>query len=303
MGIVLESLSHVSRLARHWSSRVWHSKNTISPRCSGTRQLVQRQWDEWMLSIFLFQINFNLENQVLREALEDLQRRKKEIQADNPCTQVNRTPVTMPIKSVAMDKERENKMNRFDLGFSCLPTTSVTRPSNLPSETNRCPGNVVQWSASASTEYPSACSHLSSCVTGGPSVPVSSSFTLSPTSHSNNPSTLPSYRLPSVRDIYWPSTDHHHHVSPMVAPMSGTSNMLHLPTPIHSSQSSPVSVKQNNRSLNNCDSAAVRDLAATFDERLTSGDPFHDAELRSLNDATELRHLYSTSGSAHTIQR
>ena len=175
-------------------------------------------------------------------------------------------------------------------------------PSNIPSETTPFPVNVVHWAASSFPRHPSASSHLSSSVTSDPSLPVSSSFPLSPTSHSNNPSTLPSYRLPSVRDIYWPSADHHHHLSPMPA-VSGTSNLLHLPTPIHSSQSSPVSVKQNNRSLNNCDSAAVRDLAATFDERLTSDDPFHDAELRSLNDAAELRHLYSTSGPAHTIQR
>ena len=69
-----------------------------------------------MISFFLLQINFNLENQVLREALEDLQRRKKEIQADNSSTQVNRAPVTMPNKSVAMDTEKARSIGSiFDL--------------------------------------------------------------------------------------------------------------------------------------------------------------------------------------------
>ena len=34
-------------------------------------------------------------------------------------------------------------------------------------------------------------------------------------------------------------------------------------------------------------------LTATFDGNLGSDDPFHDAELESLNDMAELRHLYS----------
>lgn len=45
------------------------------------------------------------------------------------------------------------------------------------------------------------------------------------------------------------------------------------------------------------------DLTETFDGRLTSDDPFNDAELRSLNDVVELNHLYSALGSANTIRR
>jgi hypothetical protein len=118
------------------------------------------------------------------------------------------------------------------------------------------------------------------------------------------PSISPSYRLPSVRDIYWPSGNQQQQY---VVPVSGTStlttNTLNLPTPIHSSHSSPNSGKQNNRSFNNCDSTAANDLAATFDGTLGSDDPFHDTELKSLNDATELRHLYSAIGSANTVRR
>ncbi len=117
------------------------------------------------------------------------------------------------------------------------------------------------------------------------------------------PSISPSYRLPSVRDIYWPTGNQQQYDVPVNGPSTLTSNILSLPTPIHSTNSSPNPVKQNNRSFNNCDSIAANDLAATFDGTLGSNDPFHDAELKSLNDAAELRHLYSAIGSANTVRR
>jgi hypothetical protein len=119
------------------------------------------------------------------------------------------------------------------------------------------------------------------------------------------PSISPSsYRLPSVRDIYWPTGNQQQYTVPVSIPSTTlTTNTLNLPTPIHSTSSSPNSVKQNNRSFNNCDSIAANDLAATFDGSLDSNDPFHDAELKSLNDVAELRHLYSAIGSANTVRR
>lgn len=113
----------------------------------------------------------------------------------------------------------------------------------------------------------------------------------------------PPYRLPSVRDIYWPTSNQQQYTIPASVPSMLTSNTLSLPTPIHSTNSSPNSVKENNRSFNNCDSIAANDLAATFDGNLGSDDPFHAAELNSLNDVAELRHLYSAIGSANTIRR
>lgn len=117
------------------------------------------------------------------------------------------------------------------------------------------------------------------------------------------PSISPSYRLPSVRDIYWPTSNQQQYNVPISVPSTLTTNTLNLPTPIHSTNSSPNSIKQNNRSFNNCDSIATNDLAATFDGTLGSDDPFHDAELKSLNDVAELRHLYSAIGSANTVRR
>ena len=117
------------------------------------------------------------------------------------------------------------------------------------------------------------------------------------------PTVSPSYRLPSVRDIYWPTGNQQQYTVPVSGPPMLTSNTLTLPTPIHSTNSSPNSIRENNRSFNNCDSIVANDLAATFDGTLGSDDPFHDAELRSLNDVAELRHLYSAIGSANTIRR
>jgi len=117
------------------------------------------------------------------------------------------------------------------------------------------------------------------------------------------PTISPSYRLPSVRDIYWPTGNQQQYIVPVNGPSTLTSNTLSLPTPMHSTNSSPNSIKENNRSFNNCDSIAANDLAATFDGTLGSNDPFNDAELKSLNDVAELRHLYSAIGSANTIRR
>ena len=102
---------------------------------------------------------------------------------------------------------------------------------------------------------------------------------------SNNESVAPpaSFRLSSVRDIYWPSSN-----LPVPVPVP----VLPLPAPMHSSQFTRLP----SPSINSTN----RDLTATFDDRLTSDDPFHDAELRSLNDVIELNHLYSA---ANTIRR
>lgn len=88
--------------------------------------------------------------------------------------------------------------------------------------------------------------------------------------------------FPSVRDIKWPSND---------------SQECNLPLLLNA-------VKQSNQASNNTNSTPyINDLAATFDETLTSNDPFNDAELKSLNDAVELNHLYSSMGLANTIRR
>jgi len=104
----------------------------------------------------------------------------------------------------------------------------------------------------------------------------------SPNNHSNKPvidtsipvKSLPrSYHFPSVRDIYWPSSNQQE---------------FHIPILNNSSQLS---------------SHYPNDLADTFDERFTSDDPFNDAELESLNNIKELNHLYSSIGSDNTIRR
>ena len=186
--------------------------------------------------------------------------------------------------------------------YSGPPTKSVPVLSNTISENISYPVNLV----------PPSLPHLS---TSQPTVPLS----IPPTSYSitsvppstlpppglpvTKPSISPSYRLPSVRDIYWPTNNQQEYVVPVSNPAMITSNTLNLPTPIHSTNSSPNSIKQNNLSFNNCDSIVNNDLAATFDGTLGSDDPFNDAELKSLNDVTELRHLYSAIGSANTIRR
>ncbi len=91
---------------------------------------------------------------------------------------------------------------------------------------------------------------------------------------------LPS-RLSSVHNIYCSSVNQQEYNIP-----SSQSSSSHL-------------IKQTNHSFNNSN----HHLAATFDEILTSDDPFHDAELKSLNDVTELNHLYSATESANTIRR
>jgi hypothetical protein len=203
---------------------------------------------------------------VLLEALEDLQRKKKEIEADTSRQQSSSPSTTVTTNSV-----------------SIAPTTLT---ENIPFSVTLAPPHLPNSQPTV---------HLPVTAISFPITPVP----LPPTM----PSISPSYRLPSVRDIYWPTGNQQNYDVPVSTPsINLTSNILNLPTPIHSTNSSPNSVKQNNnRSFNNCDSIAANDLAATFDG--TSDDPFHDAELKSLNDATELRHLYSAIGSANTVRR
>lgn len=217
-------------------------------------------------------VDFTLENKVLVEALEDLQRKKKEIEADtlrqhtaSPSTVVTNNPATnsMPILS---------------------NTNSVNYVPPPP---------------------------LNSLLNSQPTVPplplISNTFPVTPLPPPQvKPSISPSYRLPSVRDIYWPTSNQQQYtIPPVVNPPSTivTTNTLSLPTPIHSTNSSPNSVKTTDRSFNNCDPIVTNDLTATFDGTLGSDDPFHDAELKSLNDMAELRHLYSAIGSANTVRR
>lgn len=217
-------------------------------------------------------VDFTLENKVLVEALEDLQRKKKEIEADtlrqhtaSPSTVVTNNPATnsMPILS-----------NTNSVNYVPLPS-------------------------------------LNSLLNSQPTVPplplISNTFPVTPLPPPQvKPSISPSYRLPSVRDIYWPTSNQQQYtIPPVVNPPSTivTTNTLSLPTPIHSTNSSPNSVKTTDRSFNNCDPIVTNDLTATFDGTLGSDDPFHDAELKSLNDMAELRHLYSAIGSANTVRR
>ena len=145
--------------------------------------------------------------------------------------------------------------------------------------------------------------HLPMTTTIYPVTPVRPPVPAHPPVLPTKPNISPSYRLPSVRDIYWPTGNQQQYTVPVSGPSMLTSNTLSLPTPIHSTNSSPNSARENNRSFNNCDSIVANDLAATFDGNLGSDDPFHDAELKSLNDVAELRHLYSAIGSANTIRR
>lgn len=160
---------------------------------------------------------------------------------------------------------------------------------------------------SAPPPPPSALTHVSNSQPTVHLPVINTSFPITPVPlphpAPSMPSISPSYRLPSVRDIYWPTGNQEQYTVPVNGPLTFTSNTLNLPTPMHSTNSSPNSVKPNNRSFNNCDSIVANDLTATFDGTLGSDDPFHDAELRSLNDATELRHLYSAIGSANTVRR
>jgi hypothetical protein len=218
-------------------------------------------------------VDFTLENKVLLEALGDLQRKKKEIEADTLHQQVSASSATV---------------NTNGPTINSVSIVSNTLPENVPYSITLPPPPPP----------PPPLTHLPN---SQPTVhlPIPTSiFPVTPAPA--KPTISPSYRLPSVRDIYWPTGNQQQYVVP---PSTLTTNMLNLPTPIHSTNSSPNSVKQTNRSFNNCDSTAANDLAATFDGTLGSNDPFHDAELQSLNDATELRHLYSAIGSANTVRR
>jgi len=220
-------------------------------------------------------IDFTLENKVLLEALEDLQRKKKEIEADTLHQQT-----ASPSTTVTTNCQTTNSVS--------IQSSTITE--NVPFPVNLAPPPLTHLSNTQPTV------HL-------PVTTNSFSITPVPLPPSTQPSISPSYRLPSVRDIYWPTGNQQQYVVPVSGPSTLTSNTLTLPTPIHSTNSSPNSIKENNRSFNNCDSVVANDLAATFDGTLGSDDPFHDAELRSLNDAAELRHLYSAIGSANTIRR
>ncbi|CAF0909494.1 unnamed protein product [Rotaria sordida] len=225
-------------------------------------------------------IDFALENKVLLEALEDLQRKKKEIQDDTL---------------------RQQSTSHSAAGATnCQTTNSISISSNTL--TQNIPFPVVLPPVPPPTHISNSQStlHLPIPVTSFPVTPVPPPPPPPPTT---KPPIQPSYRLPSVRDIYWPTGNQQQNIVPISGPSTLTSNALHLPTPIRSTNSSPNSVKANNQSFNNCDSAAANDLAATFDGTLSSDDPFHDAELKSLNDVAELRHLYSAIGSANTVRR
>jgi hypothetical protein len=122
----------------------------------------------------------------------------------------------------------------------------------------------------------------------------------------------PGFRLPSVRDIYWPSASQQQYAVPPHQVFASTSNPPVLPPPISISAivnvGSTTTMPSNaldgtSQTKHNCHFIDANDLAETFDERLTSDDPFHDAELRSLNDVVELNHLYSAIGTANTIRR
>jgi len=213
-------------------------------------------------------IDFALENKVLLEAYEDLKRKKKEFEADTLRQQASASSTTVTTNSVSIP----SNIHTENISF---PVTLAPPPTHLPNS------------------HPTV--HLPVTTPSFPVTPVPPP--------PSKPSISPTYRLPSVRDIYWPSGNQQQYVVPVNGPSTMVTNTLNLPTPIHSTNSSPNSVKQNNRSFNNCDSIAANDLAATFDGTLGSNDPFHDAELQSLNDVAELRHLYSAIGSANTIRR
>ncbi|CAF0888433.1 unnamed protein product [Rotaria sordida] len=116
--------------------------------------------------------------------------------------------------------------------------------------------------------------HVSSIDTSIPLKPISS--------HSS------SVCSPSVRDIYCPFSNQQEY---------------YIPMSINSSKLSSNSVKQSNNLFNNYSSTYKNDLIAIFDEVLTFDNPFHDAELKSLNGIDELNNLYSGIGLANTNQR
>lgn len=111
---------------------------------------------------------------------------------------------------------------------------------------------------------------------------------------------VPSFRLPSVRDIYWPCANPHHYEMPVNDLSSRPRN---LPMPIHSSQGFRYLVGEKTEGKNPSYNRCPDDLSATFDGTLISDDPFHNAELQSLNDIDELNHLYSAVGVANTDRR
>ncbi|CAF0980190.1 unnamed protein product [Adineta ricciae] len=224
-------------------------------------------------------IDFTLEKKVLLEALEDVQRKKKEIEADT----LRQQQISSPSTTVTANIQPINS----------IPVLSHPHTTTIPFPVNYMPPPVPHLS----NAHPPI--HIP--------VPIQASFPVTPAPLpppvSSKPSISPSYHLPSVRDIYYPDVNRQAYTVPASVPPIVPSNTLSLPTPIHSTDSSPNSVKQNNRSFNNCDSAATNDLTATFDGALSSDDPFHDAELKSLNDAAELRHLYTAIATANTIRR
>ncbi|CAF4114608.1 unnamed protein product [Rotaria sp. Silwood2] len=225
-------------------------------------------------------IDFTLENNVLLEALEDLKRKKKEIQEDNLRQQA--TSLSAVVTT------------------NCQTTSSVSISSNTLSENISFPVTLPPVPPLTHIPNTQPTLHIPIPVT---SFSVAVAPPPRPPPPTTKPSISPSYRLPSVRDIYWPTGNQQQYIVPISGPSTLTSNALNLPTPIRSTNSSPSSVTQNNQSFNNCDSIAAMDLTATFDETLGSDDPFHDAELKSLNDVAELRHLYSAIGSANTVRR
>ena len=113
-------------------------------------------------------------------------------------------------------------------------------------------------------------------------------------------SSIPSFRLPSVRDVYWPSANAQHYDVPVNDRASQPGN---IPMPINASQRLGHLVAEKHEAMNHSSVRCHDDLSATFDGTLTSDDPFHNAELQSLNDIDELNHLYSAVGVANTIRR
>lgn len=213
------------------------------------------------------------------EALEDVQRKKKEIEADS-----FRQPASLPPTTKFVSHSIHPML--FFHQFSTINPVSNHLSDNVPfTMTHPPPSQPTLHVPINNIRFP-----VTPAPVPPPAIPTKSNIS-------------PSYRLPSVRDIYWPTGSQQQYTVPVSGPPMLPTNTLSLPTPIHSTNSSPNSVKENNRSFNNCDSVVVNDLAATFDGNLGSDDPFHEAELKSLNDVAELRHLYSAIGSANTVRR
>ncbi|CAF0974377.1 unnamed protein product [Didymodactylos carnosus] len=274
--------------------------------------------------------NFTLEKKVLQEALDDVRRRRLEIEADgskrlNATTTLPQTGTNLTVTANEQQQNLEIDPHQL-VEIQTQKRQRAITTTSIPSLTHYLPTPTSNQQHHRHSAPPP------------PQIPQQTSTM---------------FRLPSVRDIYWPMGQNYAQQQPTAIPTTllrasqtisngsttdghvlnqlGQLNVENLsfnncdekhmlvsntvpsssvtttPTSLSSTSSSILNPKLTDAIISSkttTNQANVSDLS-TFDPSLSdTHDPFHEAELRSIDDAVALRQLYTiTSQTANTIRR